>query len=96
MQIILGVCVSELLRSTNKIHMSAEEAKKYVLSCEDMASFVAVHDQAQEQFSQWWAYDAKRDLVLGDFLGGWKLFQKKRSERLGQKPTDCVSVCCAP
>jgi len=93
-QRIVGVCISELLRSTKKIDMSFQEAKDFVLSCEDMASFVAVHDQDKEQFSQWWAYEPKRDLVLGDSLGGWKIFQKRRTERLGQKSTECVSFCC--
>eukprot|EP00983_Pelagomonas_calceolata_P061240 1146741-Pelagomonas_calceolata.AAC.3 len=40
-----------------------------------------------EQFTQWWAYEAKRDLVLGEITGGWQLWRLRRGERLGQKST---------
>jgi len=39
----------------------------------------------------WWAYNPKQDLVLGNILGGWLLFNKRRQERLGQKSSFAVS-----
>ena len=39
----------------------------------------------------WWAYNPKQDLVLGNILGGWLLFNKRRQEHLGQKSSFAVS-----
>jgi hypothetical protein len=60
------------------------------LNFEDMAAY-AVHDPTKEQFNTWWAYNPKQDLVLGNILGGWLLFNKRRQERLGKKLSFAVS-----
>ena len=92
LQKIVGLAVTALMLSKTESLMPAyHTARQYLLNFEDTAAYVAVHDPTKEQFNAWWAYNPKQDLVLGNILGGWLLFNKRRQERLGQKSSFAVS-----
>lgn len=100
LQKIVGLAVSHVVEGQSGSALSKpslmsgyQETRQLMLEFDAMHQFLSVHDPSHEQFSVWWAYEPKRDLVLGETSGGWQLFQLRRGQRLGRMSTLAVSLC---